>query len=46
LSQLNTFESEEDSKNFILNQVKPDYSWEGKETYEERLFWLIERKFM
>jgi len=46
LSQLNTFENEEDSKNFILNQVKLDYSWEGKEDYEERLLLLIERKFM
>ena len=46
LSQLNTFESEEDSKNFILNQVKPDYSWDGKEDYEERFLLLIERKFM
>jgi len=46
LSQLNTFENEEDSKNFILNQVKLDYSWEGKEDYEERLILLIERKFM
>jgi len=46
LSQLNTFENETDSKNFILNQVKLDYSWEGKENYEERLLFLIERKFM
>lgn len=46
LSQLNTFENEADSKNFILNQVKLDYSWEGKENYEERLLFLIERKFM
>ncbi len=46
LSQLNTFENVEDSKNFILNQVKLDYSWEGKEDYEERLLLLIERKFM
>jgi len=46
LSQLNTFENEEDSKNFILNQVKLDYSWEGKEDYEARLLLLIERKFM
>ncbi|MFK5890282.1 MAG: hypothetical protein QM486_06080 [Flavobacteriaceae bacterium] len=46
LSQLNTFENEEDSKNFILNQVKLDYSWEGREDYEARLLLLIERKFM
>jgi len=46
LSQLNTFSNENEAKNFIINQVKPDYSWEGKETYEERLILLIERKFM
>jgi len=34
------------TKNFILNQVKPDYSWDGKEDYEERFLLLIERKFM
>ncbi|MCF6212949.1 MAG: hypothetical protein L3J45_02880 [Flavobacteriaceae bacterium] len=45
LSQLNTFETEQAAKNFILNQVKPDYSWQKKETYEERFLWLIERNF-
>jgi len=46
LSQLNTFETEQAAKDFIINQVKPDYSWQEKETYEERLLWLIERKFI
>ena len=46
LSQLNTFETEKESKEFINNQVKPDYNWSGKEEYEERLITLIERKFM
>ena len=45
LSQLNTLKSEKEAKNFIYNQVKPDYDWTGKEEYEERLINLIERKF-
>lgn len=45
LSQLNTFETEIEAKDFILNQVKPDYSWQEKEAYEERLLILIGRKF-
>lgn len=45
LSQLNTLKSEKEAKNFIYNQVKPDYDWAGKEEYEERLITLIERKF-
>ena len=31
LSQLNSFENEIEAKDFLLTQVKPDYSWEGKE---------------
>jgi len=46
LSQLNSFENENEAKDFLLNQVKPDYSWQGHESYEERLIFLIERKFM
>lgn len=45
LSQLNTFKGEREAKDFIYNNVKPDYNWEGKEEYEERLITLIERKF-
>ncbi len=45
LSQLNTFNTEKEAKNFILTKVKPEYNWQGKETYEERLMNLIERKF-
>lgn len=45
LSQLNTFKGEGEAKDFIFNKVKPDYDWEGKEEYEERLITLIERKF-
>lgn len=46
LSQLNSFEDELEAKDFLLNHVKPDYSWDGKEAYQERLLFLIERKFM
>ena len=46
LSQLNTIDSEERSKAFIKNMVKPDYNnWEGKEEFEARFLALIERKF-
>lgn len=46
LSQLNTFTNEQESRNFIANQVKPDYDWSTKEEYEERLYSLIERRFL
>ena len=45
LSQLNTFKTEYEAKDFINNNVKPDYDWTGKEEYQERLITLIERKF-
>lgn len=45
LSQLNSFKTENEAKEFIHNKVKPDYDWTGKEEYEERLITLIERKF-
>jgi len=45
LSQLNTFESEKECKDFVNNQVKADYDWSEKVEYEERLITLIERKF-
>jgi len=45
LSQLNTFKTEKEAKNFITTTVKPEYNWQGKEAYEERLMLLIERKF-
>jgi len=46
VSQLNTFKTEKEAKEFIYNKVKPDYDWAGKEEYEERLITLIERKFL
>lgn len=45
VSQLNSFSSEQEAREFVENFVKPDYNWEGKEEYEERLLILIERKF-
>jgi hypothetical protein len=46
ISQLNSFNSEKEAKNFLNKLVKPDYNWEEKEEFEERLIGLIERKFM
>jgi len=46
LSQLNTFKSENEAKNFINKMVKPDYEWSSKEEYEQRFINLIERKFL
>ncbi|WP_299216917.1 hypothetical protein [uncultured Dokdonia sp.] len=46
LSQLSTFRSLEEAKQFIHQMVKPDYNaWEGKEEYEERFMQIIESKF-
>jgi len=46
LSQLNSFKSEKEAKDFINKFVKPDYNWSAKEEYENRLINLIERKFL
>ena len=45
LSQLNSFKTEVEAKEFINNFVKPDYDWSESEDYEMRLVKLIERKF-
>ncbi len=46
ISQLNTIDSEERSRAFIENLIKPDYdNWEGKEEYESRFMAIIERRF-
>ncbi len=46
LSQLNTFDTFQDAKNFIEDLVKPDYNeWKGKEDYEERFLEVVENKF-
>ncbi|MDT0553721.1 hypothetical protein [Urechidicola vernalis] len=46
LSQLNSFKTEKEAKNFIKKMVKPDYDWTGKEEFEGRFINLIERKFL
>ncbi len=46
ISQLNTIDSEERSRAFIENMIKPEYdNWKGKENYESRFMALIERRF-
>lgn len=45
-SQLNSFTSEIEAKDFILNFVKPDYNWSGKAFYEQKLFSFIAKKFL
>ncbi|UMB59724.1 hypothetical protein MHL31_11625 [Lutibacter sp. A80] len=46
LSQLNSFKTETEAKDFLNNFVKPDYNWSDKSEYEQRLIDLIERKFL
>lgn len=46
LSQLITFDSFQDAKEFIDTIVKPDYgNWEGKEEYEQRFIEIVEKRF-
>jgi len=46
ISQLNTIDSEERSRAFIENMIKPEYdNWNGKEAYESRFMAIIERRF-
>lgn len=46
LSQLNTFSSFEEAKDFIEEIIKPDYNnWEGVDDYAERFIELVEKKF-
>ncbi|GEQ84909.1 hypothetical protein ULMS_04170 [Patiriisocius marinistellae] len=46
LSQINTFQSQEEATSFIKNQVKPDYKgWPHKEEYEERFLGIVEKRF-
>ena len=46
VSQLNTFKSEKDAKDFINKMVKPDYNWSEQEDLELRFMEIIERKFV
>ncbi len=46
ISQLNTFDTFEEAKNFINEMVIPDYNyWVGQEEYLERFMGIIEKKF-
>lgn len=46
ISQLNTFDTFEEAKNFINEMVIPDYNyWVGQEDYLERFMGIIEKKF-
>ncbi|HKJ07433.1 MAG TPA: hypothetical protein VJ970_08215 [Flavobacteriaceae bacterium] len=45
LSQLNSFDTENDAVKFVNKMVKPEYDWTEKETYEERFMEIITRKF-
>jgi len=47
ISQLGTFETFEQAKDFIENVVKPDYSnWKNKEEYQNRFMEIIENRFL
>ena len=46
LSQLNTFTSYAEAKDFIEEIIKPDYNnWVGSEEYAERFLEIVENKF-
>ena len=46
LTVLNTFESENDAKNYIQNTLKRKYDWKDKEEIVDRFVLLVERKFL
>ena len=47
LSQLITFDTFYETRDFVQQMVKPDYNnWEGKQEYEERFMDIIEKKFL
>jgi hypothetical protein len=45
VNQLNTYETWQEAEDFLLNMVKPDYNWVGKEQYEERFVAQIKTRF-
>lgn len=45
VSQITTLNRFSEVQSFVENQVKPDYNWEGKETFVERFMLLIEKRF-
>jgi len=46
ISQLSTYDTFQEAKDFIEEMVKPDYNnWEGKEDYAMRFMDIVEKKF-
>lgn len=45
ISQLNTFSTFAQAKQFIDTIIKPEYNWDGKDEYEERFLDTIRRRF-
>lgn len=46
LSQLMTFDSYDEARNFINEMVKPDYNdWQGKDEYAQRFMEIVEKRF-
>ena len=47
ISQILIYENLEEAQEFIETFVKPEYSsWEGKESFEERFYKIIEQNFI
>ncbi|TDD78434.1 hypothetical protein [Flavobacterium caseinilyticum] len=47
LSQLITFDTFYETRDFVQEMVKPDYNnWQGKQDYEDRFMDIIEKKFL
>ena len=47
VSQISTFDTLEDAKNFIEEMVKPDYNdWKGKEEFADRFMEFVASKFV
>lgn len=47
LSQLNTFTTFAEAKDFIIEIIKPDYNnWQGKQEFEDRFIEIVEKKFL
>ena len=47
LNQLITFDTFNETREFVQEMVKPDYNnWDGKQEYEERFMDIIEKKFL
>ena len=45
LSQLNSFQNQQEAENFLFQVIKPEYNWDDKEEYEARLLGHLRRKF-